>query len=96
MDLYATRSDPLNTDFLDSRNMPLYHVSTHHQPFKSGTTTISKSTGSGSGISQMFNRTQTVPVAEIEWHSLSQDVLRFQGRSMNMKDYIDKEGLFGR
>ena len=85
MDLYATRSDPLNTDLLDARNYPLYHVSTHAPPFKSGTTTIAKSTPS-----------QTVTMAEIEWHSFSQDVLRFQGRSMNVKDYIDKSNILGR
>ncbi|KAI0091599.1 hypothetical protein BDY19DRAFT_635135 [Irpex rosettiformis] len=95
MDLYATRPDPLNTDFLDSRDVPLYHVSTHSPLFRSGTTTIYKFTGSGSGIPQMFGRTQAVMVAEIEWHSWSRDILRFQGRSMNMKDYINKSGLFG-
>ena len=84
MNLQATHADPMNTSLLASENdyRPLYQITTHTPLMKEGTTTITK----------VNKDSSTRHVAQIEWHSLKTDVLRFEMRGVNgsVKDYIGK------
>jgi hypothetical protein len=86
MELYATHSDPLNTELFDSNQRLLYRVKAPHSVLKSRTLTITKSLPHG----------QEEALAEIECHSWSKDTLRYKGKNMNVKDFISKGSHFGR
>ncbi|KAI0091596.1 hypothetical protein BDY19DRAFT_634889 [Irpex rosettiformis] len=86
MDLQSTHSDLLNTNLRASSEdyHPLYQISTRASPTGGGTTTITKNLPGGENSSQQ--------IAQIEWHSFSPDVLRFESRGVNgdAKEYIGK------
>lgn len=85
MELHANHSDPLNTDLLDANNRVLYRITTNGGFLSTRTTTIVKMTPEG--------RAETF--GEIDYHSWSGDVLRFCGRELEARDYLDKS-FFGR
>lgn len=90
MDLPSTHSDPRNTTLLspDDHQRPLYQITTPRLALKSSTTTITKVTASN----------PAEEVAQIEWHSLGHNVMRFglRGVNGNVKDYINASSIFGR
>lgn len=85
MELHATNSNPLNTDLLDANNRVLYHITTSGGFLITRTTTLVKATPEGR--QEIFG--------EIDYHSWAGDVLRFCGRELDARDYLDKS-LFGR
>ncbi|KAI0321196.1 hypothetical protein OF83DRAFT_370069 [Amylostereum chailletii] len=90
MELHCVRSDILNTDMLDSRNQPLYRISTSSSFTSSGTSTISRM------VPNQYGQLDPVVIAQVEWHSWSQPVFRFRGITIKADNYINSKGFWTR